>query len=353
MNPARLLLLSSILLFDQATFAQSANTDGLATLFDLDPQEPGCVIGYARDGEIETIRGFGMANLEHGIPISAKTRFHIASISKEFTAAAIGMLALEGKLSLSDDVRTFLPEMPEFDHVITIEHLLQHSSGLANHTRLMPGNGMDYGNSYSQQEALDLVLAQGLSFKPGSKFEYGASYLVLGLVIEKISGIPLREFLQLRMFEPLGMRNSGLHDDFSIIPNRAEGYLKVDDKWINDRVRYALIGSGGIHMTLEDLLIWHHAMRNDRLLKGLARLIYDTPPIPVMQNLAYHFGFFRSLYRDAPATAHSGSYQGTKTLMYAFEPRYVTAIACNHRVDVREMTWSLIAKIAPQNHGDQ
>lgn len=309
------------------------------------------MVGYSRFGEIEYLKGFGAANLEHGVPITARTRFHIASVSKEFTAASIGMLLLEGKLALSDDVRMHLPEMPDFGEVITIEQLLRHSSGLANHTKLMPMMGLDFGNSVQQQEVLDAVYAEGLRFKPGTRYEYSASYLVLGRVIEAVSGMPLRTFLESRIFRPLGLTNSGLHDDFSIIPNRAEGYLQEDGQWRNDRIRYALVGSGGIHMTVGDLLKWNHALRTDKLAKGLARLVFDTPAIAVMENLEYHFGFFRSQFRGARSSAHSGSYQGSKTLLYSFEPGLATAIACNHRADVQALTWKLIDIIAPEEGG--
>ena len=325
--------------------ASHANGNALDALFEQNPDEPGCAVGYARDGKIEYLRGFGRANLEHDVPISAQTRFHVASVSKEFTAAAVAMLMLQGKISFDDDVRKFLPDFPKFGEVITIEHLLQHSSGLVNHSVLLGSKGFDYGNSMSQEDALNLVFAEGLNFKPGTKYEYSSSYLVLSQIVEKVSGLPLREFLRLQIFEPLGMNNSGLHDDFSIIPNRAEGYLKSGDEWINDRVRYAFTGSGGVHMTIKDLLIWDYALRNDRLMKGLAKPIFESTPIPVMDNLDYHFGFFRSIFRDAPSAAHSGSYQGTKTLMYSFEPGLATAIACNHRTDVEALTWALMGKI--------
>ena len=327
-------------------FCRGTNASEIESLFAQDRQDPGCAVGVSRNGKIEYLKGFGTANLEHNIPIGPETRFHIASISKEFTAAAIGILLLEDKISLDDDVRIYLPEFPKFDQVVTIRHLLQHSSGLANHTILMRREALDYGNSYTPDEILKIVYAEGLSFKPGSKYQYGANYLVLGRVVERVSGMPLRLFLKQRIFDPLGMKESGLHDDSSLVPNRAEGYLRDGDRWINDRVRYTLTGSGGVHMTIGDLLLWNHALRNDGLRDGLTEIIFDSSPMPVMENLAYHFGFFRSKYRGARASAHSGSYQGTKSLLFAFEPGFATAIACNHKTDVQKLTWALIDIVA-------
>ena len=157
------------LFYAYSVSASHANANELDALFEQNPEEPGCAVGYARDGKIEYLRGFGSANLEHDVPISAQTRFHIASVSKEFTAAAIGMLMLQGKISFDDDVRKFLPDFPKFGEVITINHLLQHSSGLVNHSVLLGSKGFDYGNSMSQEDALNLVFAEGLNFKPGTK----------------------------------------------------------------------------------------------------------------------------------------------------------------------------------------
>ena len=330
-----------------ACLCASTKADKVDDLFAQDPHEPGCAVGYSKNGEIQFVRGYGTSNLEHGVPISDKTRFHIASVSKEFTAAAIGMLVLEGKIKLNDDVRKYLVHFPKFDQVVTIEHLLLHTSGIANHTLLIRANGLDYGNSFKQDETLDMVLAEGLSFEPGSRFQYSSSYLVLGDVIEKVAGMPLRNFLKTRVFDPLGMKDSGLHDDFSLIPNRAEGYLEEDGNWINDPIRFALTGSGGIHMTIRDLLHWDHALRSDKLMKGLAKLLYDSKPVPVAENVDYHFGFFRSIFRGARAFAHSGSYQGTKTLMYSYEPGSAVAISCNRRLDIQKLNFALIDIVSP------
>jgi len=328
-------------------FSRAAIADPIDELFAQDALAPGCAVGFSKNGRIEFVRGYGASNLEHSSPITPKTRFHIASVSKAFTGAAIGLLVLEGKIKLSDDVRKYLRDFPEFPHQVTIEHLLQHTSGLGNHTLLMRAKGLDYGNSLKQSDTLEMVLAEGLSFEPGLRHEYSSSYLVLGDVIERISGVPLREFLKQRVFDPLGMNESGLHDDFSIIPNRAEGYLKENDKWVNDRIRYSLTGSGGVHMTIGDLLRWEHALRTDKLMKGLSKLIYDTQAVPVIENVDYHFGFFRSMFRDERSYAFSGSYQGSKTLMYGFESGSTTAIACNHRLDIQKLTWALIDIVSP------
>ena len=103
------------------------------------------------------------------------------------------------------------------------------------------------------------------------------------------------------------MKHSGIHDDFSLIPNRAEGYVEIGNQWINDRVRYALVGSGGVHTTAGDLLIWSHAIRHDTLAPGLAKLLFDTPAKPSTETSRYHFGLVRSEYRDQPTFGHSGS----------------------------------------------
>lgn len=316
-------------------------------LFRQDINEPGCVVGYARDGKVEYLKGFGSANLEHRIPITSETRFHVASVSKQFTGVAIGLLILEGKLSLEDDVRKHVPEFPDYGHVVTVDHLLQHRSGLQNHTILMrPKDLLYYGNSTSQEDVLNLLYEHELNFKPGERFEYSSGFLVLAKIVENISGLPFREFAKQRLFKPLGMKHSGIHDDFSLIPNRAEGYVEIGNQWINDRVRYALVGSGGVHTTAGDLLIWSHAIRHDALAPGLAKLLFDTPAKPSTETSRYHFGLVRSEYRDQPTFGHSGSYQASRTTVFNFEPGMTTVIACNKRVDTDQLTWKLLAKIA-------
>jgi CubicO group peptidase (beta-lactamase class C family) len=328
--------------------------DEIDDLFQHDEAGPGCAYGYAKDGEIQFLRGFGLANLEHEVPITASTRFHVASVSKQFTGAVIGLLALEGKINLLDDVRKYVPAFPEYDHTITLEHLLQHSSGIKNHTKLMGSKGIDYGNSISQNEALDLVFAEDLNFVPGTRFEYSSGYLVLARVVEEVTDTPFREVLEKRLFEPLGMKNTGLHDDFSLIPNRAEGYLRDGDQWINDRIRYVLVGSGGLHMTIEDLLIWSHALRNDKLAKGLNRLIFESATMPVVPETTYYnFGLFRSEYRGQRLSWHTGSYQASRTTVVNFEPGMTTVIACNNRIDVEALSWKLVAKIAPRDRSTE
>lgn len=330
--------------------ATSGNAQELDDLFRQNKDEPGCVVGYARDGEVEYLKGFGSANLEHSIPITPQTRFHVASVSKQFTGVAIGLLILEGKLSLADDVRRHLPEFPDYGHPITIDHLLQHRSGLQNHSKLMrPDDLLDYGNSTSQQEALNLVFEQKLNFRPGEKFEYSSGYLVLAKIVENVSGLPFRVFAEQRLFKPLGMKHSGIHDDFSIIPNRAEGYLRDGDRWINDRVRYTLVGSGGVHSTAGDLLIWSHALRHDKLAPGLSKLLFESPAEARTEDTSYHFGLTRAEYRNQPTFGHSGSFQASRTTLYNFEPGMTTIIACNHRIDTEQLTWKLLAKIAPPN----
>ncbi len=328
--------------------SSSMGANQLDGLFQQEGSEPGCAAGYAVNGEIQYLKGFGTANLEYGVPINEHTRFHVASVTKQFTAAAIGLLVLEGKVSLEDSVRSYLPEMPEYGQAITIEHLLQHTSGLKNHTQLMGLEGMDYGNAITQQAAIKLVLDQSLNFPPGEKFEYSSGYLLLARIVEEVTKMPFSSFVNRELLEPLNMNESGFHEDFSIIPNRAEGYLKEGDNWVNDRIRYTLVGSGGLYATIKDLLIWSNALRNDELTEGLAEMMFESPGVEVVPGMTqYNFGLFHSTYQNQRITWHSGSYQGTKTTVVNLEPGISVAIACNHRGDVEGLAWKMISVIAP------
>ena len=174
-------------------------------IFEQSVSEPGCAVGYAKDGKIEYVKGFGSANLEHDIPITSETRFHVASVTKQITGTAIGMLILEGKLSLDDNVHQYLPALPDYGTVITLRHMLLHTSGLKSYTKLMKLEGLDYGNSITQQQVLDLIYERKvLNFQPGEKFEYSnTGYFLLARVVEKVTGISFRAYTRKHLFEPL------------------------------------------------------------------------------------------------------------------------------------------------------
>jgi len=205
--------------------------DELFTVWDT-PDSPGCALGIIKDGKLIYKRGYGMANLEHNIPISATTVLRIGSTSKQFTAMSIALLAEQGKISLDDDIRKCLSEMPEYESPITIRHLIHHTSGIRDYLELMELAGRRDDDYYTDDEAIDMLARQKeLNFKPGDEFLYSNSgYFLLSAIAKRASGKSLREFAQENIFKPLSMNNTHFHDDHTmIVKNRAAGYSSKKD----------------------------------------------------------------------------------------------------------------------------
>lgn len=194
------------------------------------PTSPGCALAIIKDGEIIYKRGYGMADLEHDIPISSKTVFYIGSTSKQFVAMSLLLLTEQDKLSLDDDIRKFAPEFPQYDKTITIRHLIHHTSGIRDYLSLWDLSGKNYLDYISEDAVLDLICNQKeLNFTPGEKFLYSNSgYFLLAVIIKRASGKSLREFAQENIFEPLDMKNSHFH-----VPEE----LKILSSCENDRFR--------------------------------------------------------------------------------------------------------------------
>ena len=168
---------------------------------------PGCALGVMQKGELVYRQGYGLANLEYGVPITPSTIFHVASMSKQFTAMAVGMLASWGRLALDDDIRDYLPDVPDFGRPITIRHLLHHTSGLRSDLMLLIMAGYRLEDLIANDDVMVLIARQReLNFQPGEKFSYcGSGYLLLALLVERVSGKSFAQFCQEQLFEPLGI----------------------------------------------------------------------------------------------------------------------------------------------------
>ena len=193
---------------------------------------PGVAVSVIRDGGVVFSKGDGMANLELEVPITSKNVFYLGSVSKQFVASAIVLLDQEGKLSLDDDIRKYVPEFPDYGTPIAIRHLIHHTSGIRDYLELMGLAGLPLGTFHDNQGIVDMLARQkALNFVPGEKFLYSNSgYLLLAVIVERASGKSLREYAAEKVFEPLGMKNTHFHDDYMhLIPNRASGYFPGPD----------------------------------------------------------------------------------------------------------------------------
>jgi CubicO group peptidase (beta-lactamase class C family) len=244
---------------------------------------PGCVAGVIRDGRLVYERELGLANLDHDIPIRKDSVFAVASLSKQFTAACILLLSQEGILALDDDIRRFLPEMPEYAQPITIRHLLHHTSGIRDYgNELLPLRGIR-GDGLTDDEVMELLVRQkGLNFLPGDAFRYSNSgYRLLGLIVKRVTGQSLRTYADERIFRPLGMVHTHFHDDAGqIVKHRVAGYaLTGDGKLVTRADKNEFVGDSGVMSTVDDFLLWDQNLYQDRLGKP-GFLPVHVPAVP-------------------------------------------------------------------------
>jgi CubicO group peptidase (beta-lactamase class C family) len=278
---------------------------------------PGVTIGVVLDGSLSVHRHAGLASVEHGVPIGADTRFRIASVSKQFTCAAILMLAEEGKLSLDEAARTYLPELPEFAERITVAHLMHNTSGIRDMLEIMRHGGADLATPIQPQDLLDGICRQRtLNFAPGSRFLYSNSnFMLLGLIVERQSGLTLEAFLQERIFGPLGMRDTRLTPNTSeAIPRLATGYFPGEqDGWTRAAHAFPLGGEGGLVSSVPDLALWARNFATRRIgANWLDRLAAQTPFTNGATN-RYARGLVVRPYRGLETWSHGGLWPGYKT----------------------------------------
>lgn len=239
------------------------------------PDGPGGIVAVAIDGKIEFVKGFGLANLEHKVPIKRETAFDIGSISKQFTAAIILFLAEEGKLKLEDPIAKYLPELKNVPGKIQIQHLLHHTSGLRDYFFMQALRGMDASFKWTADELVDLVSKQrDWNFEPGSQFLYcNTGYFLLGQIAERVGGKPLAQLEKERIFDPLGMKNTVLANPSTVLANRANSYARVGSEyaWITSPLD--INGDGGILTTVDDLLIWDQNFLHNKLGKSPEKFV--------------------------------------------------------------------------------
>lgn len=225
------------------------------------PDSPGCAVGVFRDGQIIYARGYGMANLELGVPITPRSVFNIGSVSKIFTANALVLLARDGTLSLDDPISRFFPEMAPFAREVTVRHLLNHTAGLHEYYNLQRLAGVGGGSGSPQQRVRLLTRSTATNFPPGTRAEYSNSgYVMAGEIVARVSGQSAAKFLKARVFDPLGMADTRMHeDDRELIRGRAHGYDTVPDAGIRNFARPMEInqsGDGGVWTSIEDFARW-------------------------------------------------------------------------------------------------
>lgn len=306
---------------------------------------PGCALGVVQNGELVHAKGYGSANLETGAPITPRTVFYMASVSKQFSAAALVLLAQDGRISLDDDVRHWLPELPDYGQTITLRHLVHHTSGLRDYLTLMPLAGMEYDLPHTPEQILQLVARQrATNFAPGARYLYSNSgYFLIPLVVQRASGTSFREFAQARLFEPLGMTTSHFHDDYRHhVIDRALSYREADsgDVELAFLEKFQQVGSGGLLSNVEDMAKWIANYERPRV-GGPAFLdvMHTRGILTNGDTLDYAFGLALGDYKGVRTVRHSGSMMGFKTHLLRFpDDRLGVVCLCNlNEIDPGEL----------------
>lgn len=315
---------------------KSPSESDVDELFEQFEGGPGCALGVIHNGELIFSRGYGYANLDYDIPIRSSTIFDIGSTSKQFTAAAIVLLAQRGKLSLDQDVRDIIPELPEYDEPITIRMLIHHTSGVRDYLTLMSLAGMSFENVFQESDGVELLAKQReLNFAPNTEHLYSNSgYLLLAVVVRRVSGMSIGEFLAREVFEPLNMRNTFVYEDrFQVVKNRATGYAPdgAGGFRIDHYFNFELGGDGQVYTSVEDLLLWDRNFYEPVVGgPGFLDQMHDRGVLDNGDTLDYAFGLSIGEYRGLPTVSHGGAWGGFRADLVRFpEQRFSVVCLCN------------------------
>ncbi len=330
-------ILTAILLLIFVSSAIADNkTDAVDKLFSRwDKKDtPGCALAIVKDGKIIYKKGYGLANLELNIPITPQSVFYIGSVSKQFVTMCIAILAKQEKLSLDDDIRKYVPELPDYRPPITVRHLIYHTSGLRDYLTLLGIAGIDFG-TYHEHDVVELIAQQKeLNFAPGEQYLYSNSgYFLLAVIVERASGKSLREFAEENIFKPLGMKNSYFHDDYrTLIKNRASGYFPAEkEKYRNFISTFDCVGSGGLFTSVEDLFLWdqnfyHHKVGG----KDIIDLMHTKGKLNSGQELDYAFALGIGKYKGLKTVGHGGALGGYRSTLVRFPEQNFSVICLSN-----------------------
>lgn len=287
------------------------------------PNSPGCAVGIVRGDSLIFAKGYGLANLEYGVLNTPKTLFHMASVSKQFTAYSIVMLARQGKLNLDDDIRKYLPWFPNLGARITIRNLLNHTSGIRDQWQLLAIAGTRLDDVITQDQIIKILSKQqGLNFKPGEKYMYSNSgFTLLAEIVKAVSGKTLRQFTDSAIFKPLGMTATHIHDDYTEIEKgRSYSYdRKDDDHYANSILSYSVSGATSLFSNVNDLAKW---LMNFYQYKAGTRADIDTLTTNGRLNDGtkedYAKGIVNDTYHGYKRYQHNGADAGYRTFIEVF-----------------------------------
>jgi CubicO group peptidase (beta-lactamase class C family) len=307
-----------------SVFAEWNRTDG-----------PGCTVGVELDGR-RTTRAYGMANLEYGVALAPGSVVESGSVAKQFTAAAVLLLASQGRLSLDADIRKYLPEVPDFGRTITIRHLLHHTSGLRDQWGLLTIQGFPPGQEvHTLARILDLIGRQRrLNFNPGDEYLYSnTGYSLTAVLVTRVAGKPFAEFTREALFQPLGMARTEWRDDYRrVVPGRATAYARARGIWVQDMPFTMVHGNGGLLTTVDDLLTWNAALSSGTIPGGqdVVEQLETPGRLTDGSAIGYALGLGVGRYRGLRQVSHGGATAGYRTYLVRWPERSLSvAVLCN------------------------
>ena len=345
--------LAVILLFSTTCLAQESFENRIDEYLrkEMQAQEiPGVALAVVRDGKIVLARGYGLANVEHQVPVKPETIFQSGSTGKQFTATAVMMLVEEGKLSLEDKITKYFPDAPESWRDITIRHLLTHTSGMTDYP-----SDFDMRRDYTEDDLYQRMKPIPLAFKPGEKWSYSnLAYVTLGILIHKVSGKFYGDFLQERVFKPLEMSTARIISESDIVPNRATGYRVVNGQlknqgWVSPSLNTT--ADGALYLTVYDMAKWDAALYTEKLLKK-ASLEQMWTPVKLNDGKTspYGFGWGLGSVRGHRVIEHGGAWQGFKAQISRYVDDKLTIIlfANQIRANQAKLAHDIAAIVNPE-----
>jgi CubicO group peptidase (beta-lactamase class C family) len=336
---AFLILVAAVLSMPAAPGAQAIATQPEVAVDQLfakwTSSTPGCAVGVAVGGKPVLMKAYGMADLEHDVRNTPDTIFEAGSVSKQFTALAVQLLASEGKLSLDDPVRKYIPELPDYNVRLTIRHMLSHTGGLRDWGSIESIAGWPRTTrEYTHAHVLEIVSRQkALNFPPGTHWSYSnTGFNLAAIIVSRVSGMSFAEFSKQRIFTPLGMTHTSWRDDHTrIVKGRAIAYSQQGGDYHIEMPFENVHGNGGLLTTVGDLLIWNENFVNPKV--GDAKLLKEMSEVGQFNDgkpLAYGLGLFVEEYRGVRNVYHSGSTAGYRAHLNRFpESRTSVAVLCN------------------------
>ena len=347
------------MLLSLAAFAQDVPTskvDQIFSVFDK-PGSPGCSLGVIRDGSFVYRKAYGLGTLEIGVPLSPQSVFYMGSVSKQFTAASVVLAEEQGYLSLDDNVRKYIPELPDYGHAITLRQMIHQTSGFRDFFTLLSLSGHDILDFNSPEEILKIVTRQqGLNNVPGDEWIYSnTNYFLLGVVIKRATKKSLAAFAGENIFKPLGMSHTLFYDDRTlVVPGRVAAYdsSQHGSFSVNWSTTYEVVGGGGLMSTVDDLLLWDRNFYANRLGKGtLVQELQMPGALNNANKISYAMGLDLGNYRGLPIVEHGGALFGYRTELLRFpEQKFTVVCLCNI---ANAMPENLARKVADRYLVDQ